>query len=162
MKIIIIFLGSLLLSAIIVAGGYTQQPYTVVYDLYYQTTLYPKAGDQLIQQDMVRFDQRFHACLNQVQQRAAQASHQHRTYCNNAFIDPKSNQNCHNENEAAKIMMWVQTMRQVTQGNVRWSQTTLGQAAVMGKRQLESYYPGQYEQIVREVAPSLRSMMVCW
>lgn len=138
--------------------GQAQQGYTTVYDLYYQTTLNPETGDQLIQQNRSVFDQQFYACLSQVQQRAAQASHQHQIYCDNTFVDPISNQRCHDENEGAKILEWAETMRAVTRGQVIWSQTTLGHVTIVSKQNMN---PNQWAQLVNQFAPRLMPMMVC-
>ncbi len=157
MKNLLLVVGALLLLCIMSVQGHTQQVYTVVYDLYYHLTLYPERGDEQIQRNQAAFGARFHSCLDQVQERAAQASRQHMAICNR-HTGPRLRQQCAAEDEGGKFWTWARTVRSATHGDVRWSDTAMGQAGIIGKRALG---PGQYEQIVRSEVPKWRSMLVC-
>lgn len=139
---------------------HAQQAYPVVYDLWYNTTLYPETGDDWIRNNQAIFNERFHSCLNRVQERAAQASEQHIADCNQK-MNPQSRAKCKQNDEAGKLWTWARTMRSVTRGEVRWSNTMLGQTAILGKTALEQLNPGEHERIIRSAAPGARQMLTC-
>lgn len=140
--------------------GITQTGNSIVYDLYYNLILYPETGDQFVQINHAVFDGNFYSCLAQVQQRAMQAGQQETNRCN-GIIDPGRRRACHNNNEAAKIYTWTREIRPCCQGNGLWSQTTIGAAAIVGKRALESMYPGAWEQTIRTTLPAWRPLFLC-
>ena len=159
MKKIFFLIGVFLFCCLIGKQGYSGE-YVVVYDLYYQLTLYPESADNVIQENRKLFDERFWRCLSIVEQRAKDAFVKHQAMCQQ-LVDPRSRQQCEAENEAGKVWMWVQSLRIAISGRARWSETAVGQASIMGKHQLELLDPGTYEQIVRNFAPAMRWMLVC-
>ena len=48
--------------------------------------------------------------------------------------EPKANRQCYQENEPAKNMNFLQTLRDATRDNPPWSQSLVGQASVMAKQ----------------------------
>ena len=152
--------AAFLLLYLISVQVHAQQVYTVVYDLYYQLTLYPENGDGLIEKNRALFDPRFYSCLKVVQERAAQTSRQHMGYCNR-LENPQSQAECARNDEAGKFWTWTRTIRAVTREEVRWSETHQGQAAVMGKNALESLNPGYYEKIIRSTVPNWKPILIC-
>ena len=155
MKNFLLVVGALLLLCIMSVQGYTQQEYTVVYDLYYNLTVYPENADELIRRNQRVFGGRFHSCLDRVQERAAQASREHMAYCN-TLADPRSRAACAQEDEGGKFWTWARTVRSATRGEVRWSDTAIGQASLLAKREMG---PARYEKIVQREVPKRRCAM---
>lgn len=160
MKYVLFLCGAVIFLFLMQMQVHAQQAYTVVYDLWYNTSLYPETGDDLIQNNQTIFNERFHSCLNRVQERAEQASQQHIAYCNQ-LANPQAQAQCIQNDEAGKIWTWARTMRSVTRGEVRWSNTMLGQANIFAKTSLEQLNPGLHEQIIRSAAPGMRQMFIC-
>jgi hypothetical protein len=138
------------------AQAQSQPVYTVVYDLYYKLTVYPKRGDQLIQNNLTIFDQQFYSCLSQVESKLSQASANHLAYC--ATLPHPQQWNCEKQDEAGKFLFWTKTVRAVIQGQFAWSQTTIGQAAILSKQQLGAQ---NYESLVAGTIPKYRPWLVC-
>ena len=157
MRNIPLLIGAVLVCCLVSAHVDAQQEYTVVYELYYQLTLYPENADELIRRNQTAFDSRFHSCLNVVQERAAQASRRHIAYCNQ-ITDPHARSRCIQNDEGRKFWTWCRTLRSVARGEVRWSDTLQAQAAFVAKQALGAE---MYEQIVRSTVPKWRSMLVC-
>lgn len=148
------------LCLLLIAPVGAQQRHSLVYDLYYQLMLYPEHGNQLILNNIAVFDGEFYNCLSTVRERARQEALRHSAVCNH-FADPYQKARCEANNEGAKLFRWTNEIQAVCQGNIMWSNTLTGRAAIVGKQALESVNPGQYEQIVRTQLPALRPFFMC-
>lgn len=141
-------------------NGFTQQHYTIVYDLYYQLILSPETGDQFIAINASHFNSQFYSCLSSVRQRALNEARQHNVICNQ-HADPHWRAQCESNNEGAKFYRWTDEIEPVCRGSNLWSNTPTGQAAIITKRNLDSMNPGQWERIIRSTAPSIRLALIC-
>jgi len=159
-KIIIILASVLGFCFFINIPAFAQQGYSIVYDLYYNLMLYPENGDNTISRNQTIFDGQFYSCLSAVQQRAQRAAQQHTAQCN-MINDLSRRAKCEQGNEGAKLWTWTRRVRSACQGQILWSQTDIGQVAIIGKNALESMTPGQYENIVKTTVPQWRSFLMC-
>jgi hypothetical protein len=149
-----------LLCFLMTAPVHAQQAYAVVYELWYNLYLNPENGDNLIAQNQNVFDARFYSCLDAIQSQVAPAAIEHAEYCNQ-MVDPQMYDNCIKQNTGAQVWVLVQTMRAATSGQMRWSQTMYGQAAIVGKQISESVAPGMWAQIVQASAPMMQPILTC-
>ena len=156
----IILTAVMAIAMIMNLPAHSQQGYSIVYDLYYQLMLYPENGDSLIQNNQALFDSRFYSCLNTVQHRAQQAALQHNATCDN-IIDPHARAQCEKNNEGAKLWSWTRQVRSACSGSILWSQTDIGWATSLGKRELDARMPGKYESTVRTMVPQWKSVFIC-
>lgn len=134
-----------------------QQPYSIVYDLYFAIVVMPEDGDAIIARNQRLFDNHFYRCLNEVHQRYTDESQNHYQFCDSVHINPARRQQCYRENEPAKFAQWFATINQVTRGQIRWSNTIIGQATILGKQQLGALYVN----LQRQITPLHRPYMIC-
>ncbi|MCP4748098.1 MAG: hypothetical protein GY874_18470 [Desulfobacteraceae bacterium] len=139
---------------------YAQNENSIIYDLYYNLIRVPENGDQFIQNNIAVFNNNFYSCLEVVSQRTFQIATQERARCNN-IANPNERAACHNNNEAAKIFTWTNEIYPCCQGTQLWSQTDIGAAAIIAKRELDNVSPGQYENIVQQNVPQLGPLFLC-
>lgn len=141
-------------------NGFTQQPYTIIYDLYYRLMISPETGNQLIATNATLFNSRFYSCLASVRQRAFDEARQHTAVCNQ-HSDPRWRAQCETTNEGAKLYRWTNEIELVCRGSDLWANTLTGQATIIGKRALDSTSPGQWEQIINSVLPLRQFAFLC-
>jgi len=112
----------------------TSEPYTIIADLAIAVMLTPEAGDQIIANNSKLYDSRFYSAMDDRIRYFQALAANHYEYCNQARPEPRANQQCYQENEPAKNMHLLQTLRDATRNNPRWSQSLMAQASVMGKQ----------------------------
>lgn len=157
MRNIFLLVSAILLFGTIHSGSRAQEPYSLVYDLYYAIMESPESGNELIANITNRFDDRFYECLGELSERWSVYAQNHYQYCDRVHGDPNRRANCNQQNEPAKFHHWLRTIRVVTRGEMRWSDTIIAQAAVMGKR----IVPQMYIQAHRSIIPSYRPDLLC-
>jgi hypothetical protein len=137
---------------------YSQQPYDIVYQLYYEISKSPSSGDSLIQNNQHLFDNQFHSCLDELLAKFQGAAVNHYQYCDTVYIDPADRTRCRNENEPAKMHHFLRAVDSVIRGQHRWAETMMGQTMIMAEQLVP---PAQYLQITEAGIPPLRPQLLC-
>jgi hypothetical protein len=136
----------------------TQGPYTVVYDVYFNTMEFPERGNELIAANQGIFGDRFYACMYQVHSKFDQAAANHYKFCDEVHGDPDANYRCRQENEPAKVAQWLSAIEAAAREQVLWSETLPAQAGVIAKQIVGD---SAYVQLVRATVPPYRPYMLC-
>lgn len=137
-------------------------PYDTVYQLYINLTLSPETGDSQIEKNKQLFTDRFYDCASELILKFEKAALDHYDYCDQVHVNSEYRAKCKQENEPAKMHHWLREIVPVTRGEIRWSDSFMGAATILGKKAMEDMgMGGQYTQIVEASIPPWRPLMVC-
>lgn len=136
---------------------YAQQTYDTVYQIYYEISMDPRSGDQIIINYQQLFDVDFYSCIDSLESKFERLSADHARVCDQ-HADPHYRALCNNENEDGKMHHWLETLEQATRGDVQWSTTIMGQAQIIAQ---DSLPPAQYRQIVTPFVTAQRQNLLC-
>lgn len=112
----------------------TEEKYTLVADLAIEIMLTPEAGDEIIANNRNLFDSRFYDAIEDRIRYFESLAAESYKYCDVYRSEPKENRQCYQENEPAKNMYFLQTLRDATRDSPPWSQSLMGQASVTAKQ----------------------------
>ena len=152
---------TLALVACVAPTGFARAEPNIVFQFFYELSRSPENGDELIAKNRGLFDESFDRCLLDLLEKFEPLARDHYGFCDRVFDDSDSKRKCGEGNEPAKMHHWLREFRQVTLGNVRWSETYMGSASIVGKRALEDLSPGKWESIVVDYIPPMESELLC-
>lgn len=138
------------------ASGYSeataQEAYTVVADLAIAVMESPGRGDAIIAGYSASYDSKFYAAIDDRIAFFGAHAASHYAYCNQYRTDPQANRQCYQENEPAKAMHLLETLRDATRDNPRWSRSALGEVSIhfegtLGEDYWSSLQRAYFEQV---------------
>ena len=133
----------------------------VIYQTYLESVLKPERFDSYVKNKAGIFNQDFFSCLNRLEKRVYRESIEKAQICN-SYSDVWRRQNCHNENHAASILMWIQGFKQVYSRTSRWQNTLIGGITILGKKQTVAILGAEfYKQMIMIAAPVIRNYLIC-
>lgn len=137
MRLTLIRTGIILVFSWIPSAGWTQEPYDIIYQLFYEVTVAPYQADSIIAANRHLYDQRFFGCMDALTARYTYLAQNHYEYCRERHpSEQQAHANCIRDNEAAKMRQWLLTMDAATREQIIWSQSMQGQAAIQGYQAL--------------------------
>jgi hypothetical protein len=108
------------------------QYYTGVFDVYYQSVVYPERFDQYVANNQSLFNFQFFSCLNALEQVWLPQAQQEAATCD-ALLDPHFKTLCLQNMQFVPLVTWSASVRLVLTNQRTWGNTTSGQLATYAK-----------------------------
>ena len=138
-----------------------QTPADKLFILYRQSMLFPESFDQFVRDNSQHFDTVFRSHLATVQQSLLQLASAEIDLCNQ-HVDPEWKSKCIQENQAAGMYFWCESLRQLLAEENTWADTWSGSVIIFVKEMLdqlmgEGYYVQMTQGAIQLMEPQIRA-----